>query len=124
MAPPNRQQNLSPCPLEIPSRKGGSTAVSSAPSTTTTTGLGPRTPPSRGTQDRNPTVPSEKDLEAFPSRALFSHAPPAVSSTSMSIPDDRPYPTIYEGQQQQFAYSELDYYSSPNHRRSTIGLAF
>jgi hypothetical protein len=43
---------------------------------------------------------------------------------SMSIPDDRPYPTIYEGQQQQFAYSELDYYSTPNHRQSTIGLAF
>ncbi|PKX99159.1 uncharacterized protein P174DRAFT_509201 [Aspergillus novofumigatus IBT 16806] len=82
------------------------------------------TPPSRGTQDRNPALPSEKDLEAFPSRALFSHTPPALSSTTMSIPDDRPYPTIYEGQQQQFAYSELEYYSSPNHRQSTIGLAF
>lgn len=102
----------------------GSTAVSSAPSTTTTTSLGPRTPTSRGTRDLNLNQLSEKDLEAFPSRALFSHAPPALSSTNMSIPDDRSYPTIYEGQQQQFAYSELEYYAGPNHRQSTIGLAF
>ncbi|GIJ89004.1 hypothetical protein Asppvi_007932 [Aspergillus pseudoviridinutans] len=120
-----RSASASASAFRIRSRTlSGSTAVSSAPSTTTTTGLGPRTPPSRGTQDLNPSLPSEKDLEAFPSRALFSHAPPALSSTSMSIPDDRPYPTIYEGQQQQFAYSELDYYSTPNHRQSTIGLAF
>ncbi|KAH1588414.1 hypothetical protein KXV73_005990, partial [Aspergillus fumigatus] len=102
----------------------GSTAVSSAPSTTTTTSLGPRTPTSRGTRDLNLNQLSEKDLEAFPSRALFSHAPPALSSTNMSIPDNRSYPTIYEGQQQQFAYSELEYYAGPNHRQSTIGLAF
>ncbi|RHZ51025.1 uncharacterized protein CDV56_104365 [Aspergillus thermomutatus] len=106
----------------------GSTAVSSAPSTTTTTGLCPTTPSSRGTQELNLNLPSEKDLDTFPSRTLFSSPTPAISSTSISIstptPDDRPYPTIYEGQQQHFAYSELDYYTSTNHRQSTIGLAF
>ncbi|RHZ52060.1 hypothetical protein CDV55_104400 [Aspergillus turcosus] len=115
-------------PRTIRSRTlSGSTAVSSAPSTTATTGFYPKTPPSRGTgtgtgtgtQERNPILPSEKDLENFPSRALFSNAAPA-----MSTPDDRPYPTIYEGQQQQFAYSELDYYTGPNHRQSSIGVAF